>query len=211
MTQKPSNAWAWVLGAAVVNFEGLAGFIIFLLLLSALLLWLVYKFALAILPALMMAIGLLVLLFLPVHVWARATIRDRSTRRIASKLQEIRELEQLHVPRDQILPLEQRVREAAQAMIDTAYTAFRGVTKQLRRADSSELRQTQRSLRQELADLKLTYGVAPESSWGSRFIRLHLECDWIRWLAENPGAARMILLGVLAVLTTVMAALLREL
>ena len=212
MTQKNSNAWAWVLGAAVINFEGFAGFIIFLLLLAAFLLWLVYKFALTILPALAVTLGLLALAFIPVHIWARTTIQGRATRRISEKLQEIRELEQLHVHRDQILPLEQRVREAAQAMADTLYTTLRPLTRKIKKKNvAGETRDLHRSLRAELANLKVSYGVFPEPKWSSRFVRLHLECDWIRWLVDNPGAARFILLSVVAVLTTAVARILQEL
>ena len=206
MSKQPSQLWAWVLGAAVVNFEGLAGFVLFLLLLAAVLLWHVYKFAQIVVPAISLAVLVLVLAFIPVHIWARTTIRERSRQRIARTLATIREQEQLHVPREQIIPLELRVRESAQALADRSYERLQEIGRG--QPEGLDRLRQQRTLRQEIEDLRLSYDVVPEQSRGARFFRLHLECEWIRWLAEHPGPARILLLSVLAVLTTAVAALL---
>lgn len=212
MSRKQESTWQdkllW-LGLSLVNFEGLAGFILFLLVLAVLVLWAVYRFAAIIVPALAGAVAVLVALFIPFHAWTKATITIRARKRIACCLREIRTLERSHAYRTQILPLEQRVGEAAQVLTDCSDARAR----QLRRKQSNttEQRQQLQTLSRECEDLRIAYGVVPEPDWWWRFFRLHLEWDSIRWMAEHPGAARLIVLAVLAILTTAVAAVLPEL
>ena len=199
LTKGPIKSWnrsLFLLGLGLVDFNGLAGFILFLLVLAVLLLWGVYKFAQIILPAFLLALLLLICAFIPFHAWSKATLQARAWRRIGRCLQEIKDLERRQVPRDQIQPLEQRAREAAQALVDRFSSSARPLQKVGPKKRTSQQRYQLRMLQRDLEELRLSYGVVPDPDRWCRFFRLHLEWDSIRWLAEHPGPTRFIVLAV---------------
>ena len=190
------------LGMAFVNFEGLAGFIVFLLVLTALLLWAVYRYAVIIVPALFVTFCFLAVALALFHAWSKATIQIRARKRIAACLEQIQDLERGHAPRGQILPLEQRLRETAQVLSNLSHARL---SRLRRKRNTVQRRRHLRTLSRDCEELRLAYGVVPELSWWSRCLRLHLEWDSVRWLAEHPGPGRLIVLVMLAICTTAVA------
>ena len=201
-----------------LDFHGLAWFILFLIALAVGLIWVVYTLAPVIVPAAFIVFAGLVAFFIPYHLWSRATITARSTRRIEGCLAELRNMEQLGMHREQVRPLERRTREAAQTLADSAYMRLRRLSRQnererRRRERGGEVRQRsakrwqdrlkrEQALVRELEYLQTTHDVLPEHDPWRRFFHLHLERDGIRWMIEHPRPTRYIVTAVLIVLVT---------
>jgi len=184
-----------LVGLGLIDFEGLTGFLIFLLILTALLAWAIYKLALLLLPAFLLSVAVLAVGALLFHWCSRLTVIARTERRMRRTLEQLHVLEQVQAPRTEILPLEDEVRAAAQVRADYLY-------EQLRRWERRPKEQHRaNALRGELKELRLAYDVVPSGDRWSRIWRLHQQRDWLRWLCDHPGAARYCLLGSLAVLT----------
>lgn len=205
------------------DFEGLALFILFLVLLAAGLIWVIFKLAAIIVPAALIVIGGAAFLSLVFHRWSTATIAARSMRRIEAVLREILALERSGADRVQIQSLESRVRTAAQTLADDAFVRLRkGVARCRRRSrrlpnsTSSqrnaehlhEWRARERLLHRQLAQLRLVHEVVPDNDPWRRFSTLHLERGWVRWLADHPRPATYIVSTVFVVLVAMVAGVL---
>lgn len=203
------NSQLWLLVLGLINLEALAGFILFLIILGVVVVWLIYKFALIILPVASLAAVMLLALAVQFHWISEGTIKRRSERRIASILEALHLHERWHTPRQQLWPLEQRLRQAAQAQVNALWEDHRRCEKRFwnKHSKKSELR----ILEKHIESLRLSYEVVPEHGRWPRFMTLHLERDWIRSLSERPRTAFLLSVGVLTVTTAVMVAVLERL
>jgi hypothetical protein len=189
-----------------IDFEALAGFVLVMVLIFALLLWLLYKFALIIFPSLFLATAFLVFLFIPFHLASRAMVQSRTSHRITLLLTELRRLESTHAPREQCWGLEARVREAAQAQVNSLWEERERLH---RSASDPASRESFRTVARQIDEIRRRFGVAPESDRSERFVRLHLENEVIRAMVKNPRLGLGVAFVILAGSTTVMAALLK--
>ncbi len=192
------------LGRHSIDFEGLTGFAIAILLIFALLLWLLYKFALIIFPAIAMAVVFLAFLFIPFHLASSATIQSRASHRISQLLSELRTLETANAPREQCWVLESRVKESVQAQMNSLWEEQGRLHK---RPQDPMTRDALKAVSRQMDELRRRFVVVPETETEERFIRLHMENETIRALVHNPRMGFAFGFVTLAGLTTFMAAI----
>jgi hypothetical protein len=190
-------------GRGLIDFEGLAGFVVVILLIFALLLWLLYKFALIVVPALALAVVFLAFLFIPFHLASTATVQSRASYRISHLLSELRTLESAHAPREQCWVLESRVKESVQAQLNSLWEEQERLHK---RPQDHATREALKAVGRQMDELRRRFVVVPETDRSERFVRLHLENDAIRTLVQNPRMGLAVAFVTLTGLTTIMAA-----
>ena len=190
-------------GRGSIDFDGLTGFVLAMLGILALLLWLLYKFALLVFPAFALAVAFLAFLFVPFHLASSATVQSRSSHRISQLLAEIRTLESSNAPREQCWVLETRVKESAQAQVNSLWEEQGRLHA---RPQDPATRDALRTVTRQMDELRCRFGVFPETERSERFVRLHMENDTIRALVKNPRMALGLTFITLACLTTVMTA-----
>lgn len=206
------------------DFSGLAEFLLFVVILLAVLVFVVYKLAAIILPAALIVVVGIAALGVPFLRWEQATVGTRAQRTITAHLDEIRKLERAGLPREQILPLEQRAKEAAQGLADSAFSRFCRVSarngrdaqrdrsgRQLSDPHAWERRkQQERTLAREMDGLFVTHGVVPDPDPWRRMFHILLQRSWFRWLVDHPRPGGFLITFTFILLVAAVAGVLNE-